>query len=127
PEQDRVRGVLSQQPVGTAVAVWKDRLCAECLGHPTDRRDDGFEGFIPRHARELTAAFRTLAHHREPQPVVAVSARRKPSNLRADIATRRVVGIATVALDDAAVADAHRQAAGVGAIERAGGGHLYVG
>ena len=61
-----------------------------------------------------------------PHAVGAVHALGEPPDLRADVPARHVARVAAIHLDDAPVADADGEAAGVRAVEGAGGGDVEV-
>ena len=125
-EENRVGGVLCQQPVRSAVAVGQDGLGAE---RRLDARRSPTRS--PRALRPTTRARTGRCPWAlcGPSGISADPRRtgaRETPDLRADVAARRVVGVAAIHLDDASVAHADRQAAGVRTIERTRRRHLNI-
>ena len=127
-EEHRVGGAVGEDAVRTTVAVGKDRLTAGTAPRLEQPFGDLRERLVPGDASEFAGALaagtapRGHATQRVEHAVGTVHVFGKSPDLRTDRALRILVPAVGVELHDLAVFDLHREAAGVGTVERAGRG-----
>ena len=121
PPQLRVDVVLREQAVRPAVGVRQDRLGAGVGLRLLESRGDELDRFVPGHALELARPLAPAADGRIEQAIRAVDALAELAHLGADVAVGDRVLARAVDLHDLALLHGDRQAARVGAVERAGG------
>jgi hypothetical protein len=120
-EQPHVGRVLREHAVRAAVAVGQDALATEALAGLEELGRDHGQRFVPADSLELSAlTLRIGAAGGVKQPLGAVEMVRQVADLGADEALG--VGVSPVAVDlhHTSVLDLHFEAAGIGAVERAG-------
>ncbi len=120
-EEPGVLELVGEQAVRAAVVEGQHGLGAERVARMAQPPFDHVERFIPGDAREAGLALRALAHGRVQQPILVIHAPIEAPHLAADVAARGRRAVVAVDPHEPAALDRDVEAAGVGAIERAGG------
>jgi len=119
PPQLRVEVVLRQQAVRAAVRERQDRLPAVLGLGALESFNDEFQRVVPRRALEFAIALSSTANGRVEQAVGSVDALAEFPYLRADVAFGDGISVRSVDRDHFSALHGHREAARIGAIERA--------
>ena len=121
PEEPRVERLVREHAVGAAVAIRQDRLAAPALARLREAGRDRRERLVPGDGLEPPLPLAPHPPLRVQQPVRAVEQLGDVAHLRADESLGERVAAVAVELDHPSGLDAHLEAAGVRAVERAGG------
>ena len=119
-EQAGVGRVLRDVAVGAAVGEREDALRPPRLGLPQPLRHER-QGLVPAGAPKGTLSLSARPDAGVEQPLRAVEVLRQPAHLGADVAGGQRVRAGAADGHDAPVRHGHVEAAGVGAVQRAGG------
>ena len=119
-KQARVGGVLGEIAIRPAVRHRQDPLAPAAVPHFAEPVRDEVERLVPRDRPEGALPLSAGADARMEHARRAVEMLRVSAHLGADVAARDRIAARAADGDDAAVGDRHVQAAGVGAVERAG-------
>jgi hypothetical protein len=119
-EEARVRRILREIAVRSAVGEREDSLPAAAFAHGLQARRHEPERLIPRRPAELPFTLAARADARVRNPGLPVQVLRVPPDLGANVAARDRVLLAAADGDDSSVGHRDVETAGVGAIEGTG-------